>query len=547
MVSTRFLPYFTLLAGVLKAATAAPDGSAPNVVDLGYVKYRGNLSYPDTVAYLGVPYAEPPMGERRWRAPLALNTSRVSSEAGGQTVNLTTNPDFCVQGSTGAGDAGGAGSEDCLKLNIYAPAGAKKGDNLPVLVYIHGGGYVYGNPANWPFDHWIHQSPNVVIASVYYRLDSIGFLTVPEFETEGLGDLNAGFLDQIQALKFVNEHIASFGGDPSKVTINGQSAGGSSVELHLTANTGRNLFHQAIAQSVYRTPLPTPEQQRPMFDYYAEQAGCGTGSVATKVACLRQADVSALSHAQDLVMYNFTGLYNSFHPVVDGKLFTETPTISLLKGNFAHVRVIVGSTSNETLSGGDNITQALKEYFPGLTQTDLQQFLEVYPESDFDNATQRFEVATGEPDVRCGRSIIGLAAAQKSKAFTYRYNQRPSTQAADDTEVHHSAENWMMFRGTSTGFNGTTTFQPQTPQDEAFAAELIAYWLSFVRAGDPNTFKLDRSPEWPAYTVGGKKRIVLQEPKTNDTSVSGSIAEQEPRLETSRCAFVESKAVHQQA
>ena len=101
-----------------------------------------------------------------------------------------------------------------------------------------------------------------MIASVYYRLDSIGFLTVPEFQTEGLGDLNAGFLDQIQALQFIHDHIASFGGDPSKVTINGQSAGGSSVELHLTANTGRNLFHQAIAQSVYRTPLPTPEQQR---------------------------------------------------------------------------------------------------------------------------------------------------------------------------------------------------------------------------------------------------------------------------------------------
>ena len=105
----------------------------------------------------------------------------------------------------------------------------------------------------------------------------------------------------------------------------------------------------------------------------------------------------------------------------------------------------------------------------------------------------------------------------------------------------------MMFRGTSTGFNGTTTFQPQTPLDQAFAEELIAYWLSFVRAGDPNTFKLDRSPVWPAYTVQAKERIVLQEPKTNDTSVSGSITEQEPKLETSRCAFVASKAVHEQA
>ena len=111
----------------------------------------------------------------------------------------------------------------------------------------------------------------------------------------------------------------------------------------------------------------------------------------------------------------------------------------------------------------------------------------------------------------------------------------------------YSAEKWMMFRGTSTGFNGSTTFQPMTPQDDAFAAELIAYWLSFVRAGDPSTFRLARSPVWPAYTVQGKERIVLQEPRSEDTSVSGSVAEQEPELETSRCAFVTSKARHQQA
>ena len=123
-------------------------------------------------------------------------------------------------------------------------------------------GYVYGNPANWPFDHWIHQSPNVVVVSVYYRLDSFGFLSVPELAGGSLGDLNAGFQDQIQALKWVQQHIHSFGGDPTKVTINGESAGGSSVELHLVAHEGQKLFSQAIAQSVYRTPLPSPEQQR---------------------------------------------------------------------------------------------------------------------------------------------------------------------------------------------------------------------------------------------------------------------------------------------
>lgn len=123
-------------------------------------------------------------------------------------------------------------------------------------------GYVYGNPRNWPFDHWVQQSPNVVIVSVYYRLDSFGFLSTPEFGDSTLGDLNAGFSDQIQALRWVQSNIAAFGGDPSRVTINGESAGGSSVELHLVTKNKEKLFSAAIAQSVYRTPLPTPEQQR---------------------------------------------------------------------------------------------------------------------------------------------------------------------------------------------------------------------------------------------------------------------------------------------
>lgn len=122
-------------------------------------------------------------------------------------------------------------------------------------------GYIYGNPANWPFDHWINQSPNIVVVSVYYRLSSFGFLAAPAMRDPANGDLNAGLLDQVQALKWVQGHIASFGGDPKKVTINGQSAGASSVELHLVARASEGLFSQAIAQSVLRAPLPSPEQQ----------------------------------------------------------------------------------------------------------------------------------------------------------------------------------------------------------------------------------------------------------------------------------------------
>ena len=166
--------------------------------------------------------------------------------------------------------------------------------------------------------------PEVVIVSVYYRLDSIGFLAHPAFATNPeLGDLNAGFLDQTEALRWVQNNIAAFGGDPAQVTIDGQSAGASSVELHLVAPQNAGLFNKAIAQSVYRTPLPTPGQQevalpitaadvvthwsyQPLFDFYAEKAGCGSGSLALQMACLRNANISALAPAQDATLYVLT-------------------------------------------------------------------------------------------------------------------------------------------------------------------------------------------------------------------------------------------------
>ncbi|TFK33466.1 Alpha/Beta hydrolase protein [Crucibulum laeve] len=543
---TMLLSAVVVLAGSYVFRNSLLTLSTPqgDIVDTGYAKYLGNRSFPNTVAYLGIPYAEPPVGDRRFRAPLPLNTTRISQTIKG-VVDATNNPEFCIQGTIGAGDAGGAGSEDCLKVNIYAPVGANRGSNLPVLVYFHGGGYVYGNPANWPFDHWIQQSPNVVIVSVYYRLSSFGFLAIPEFRSPANGDLNAGFQDQIQALKWVKQHIASFGGNPQKVTINGESAGGSSVELHLVANENEKLFSGAIAQSVFRTPLPTPEQQQPLFDFYAERAGCSTGSALDKIACLRTASISALARAQDAgISSAFTASgYNVFHPVLDGKIITEFPTKSILAGKFARVPLIVGATTNETLSGGTDPAVSLKSFFPSLTTADIDTILEAYPSTDFASDALRFQTITGESELKCARPILGAAFALRTKAWTYRYNQRNPTSGGSG--VGHASENWMMFRGTNTGTNGTTTFTQMTPTEQSFAAELIAYWLSFVRSGDPNTHKLARSPTWAPYT-SNRARIVLQEDPSNSTTKSGSVIESETLKEVERCAVVASKVDIQQ-
>ncbi|KAF8824730.1 hypothetical protein HHX47_DHR7000131 [Lentinula edodes] len=477
----------------LSASTRAAVAS--DIVDTGYAQYQGNRSFENTVAYLGIPYAEPPLGDRRFRAPLPLNTTRISQDANGQVVDATRYPNFCVQGSTGDNDAGGAGTEDCLTLNIYAPFGARSGDHR----------FVYGNPANWPFDSWIHQSPNVVIASVYYRLDSFGFLNIPEFSDPTNGDFNAGFLDQTESLRWIKAHISAFGGDSNKVTINGQSAGAASVELHLVANQ-ELLFSGAIAQSVGRSPVEMPENQVPVFNFYAETAGCGEGSVVDKLGCLRNASISALARAQDAPRIQpsaFTGAYPTFNPVVDGKIITDYPSVSIQNGKFANVPLIVGDR--------------------GI----YAQMCAIYK-----------------------REIMGGAFASAPKSWTYRYNQ-PNPTLRMPGFTAHAAENWMMFNGINTGFNGSGTFTPMTPVETAFAEELIAYWLSFVRSGDPNTFKQEKSPIWPEYFITGptsefKQRIVFQQDQNNSTILSGSFVEMEPESESTRCKFVASKAQEEQ-
>ncbi|KAL1723549.1 Alpha/Beta hydrolase protein [Schizophyllum commune] len=527
---------FLGLAGFTHITRGSPlrrdDGP---IVDLGYAKYRGNNTNEKTVSYLGIPYAQPPVGDLRFRAPVPLDTTGTV----GDVVDATEYPDFCIQGTTGAGEAGGAGSEDCLKLNIYVPANATEDSKLPVLVYIHGGGYFYGNPAAWPFEHWIEQSPNVVIASVYYRLDSIGFLTAPEFADDAsLGDVNAGFLDQRAALQWVQQHISKFGGDPGQVTINGESAGGASIELHLVATEEEGLFHGAIAQSVYRAPLPTPDQQKPLFDLYLNETGCADGDITEQMACLRAADVSVLARAQDAIRYSTADLpYRLFHPVLDKKIFTDYPTRLITSGKFAQVPLIVGATSNETLAGGESIKAGLQSYFPALSDEDAEKILALYPEDSFSSEQEYTLTATGDPSVRCARTIMGEAFSRSVPAWTYRYNQRNPTEE-NSTLVNHAAENWMMFQGTNTGPNGTFTLTPQSDVELAFAEELIAYWLSFVRAGDPNTYKLDRSPEWTGYSAGERARIVLQEGPEDDVDESGSFVEEEGKEETERCQLV---------
>ncbi|CAE6372247.1 unnamed protein product [Rhizoctonia solani] len=269
---TSALTALFVVALNFNAVVASPTRNATNtVVDLGYASYRGllNETVPDVVSWLGVRYAQPP---RRFRAPLPLDESPRAHNI----TNAQEYPPFCIQGYSswvGPNDTGGAGSEDCLYVNIYAPKGVTNTSSLPVLAYIHGGGYFAGNPRSWPFDNWVQRSPSPFVAvTIYYRLSIFGFLSAPEEPGKGVYAgkdpellLNAGIHDQRLALGFIQRHIRSFGGDPDKVTVMGQSAGAGAVGLHLTArsaNPAERLFSRAVVQSWYRSPFVLPAARK---------------------------------------------------------------------------------------------------------------------------------------------------------------------------------------------------------------------------------------------------------------------------------------------
>ncbi|KAG8786650.1 hypothetical protein FRC19_010850 [Serendipita sp. 401] len=522
-----------------------------------------------TVIFYGVPYALPPVGERRFRAPVSLEHNTLPSLKK-PTVYATKTPEFCIQGALYPGDDrhGGAGSEDCLHLNIYAPStvlnkAANADRRLPVLVYIHGGGFVYGNPLSWPFEHWIESFPDIIIVSVYYRLNIFGFLSTSD-AGEAL-DYNVGFLDQREALKWVKKNIADFGGDPSKITINGQSAGGASVLLHLLANGGRqDLFHQAIAQSVYRPTVRRVSETKKHFEMVAKYAGCDIvgSSTAEQIDCLRQADVVTLVRAAESVA-NETGIVHTL-PVVDGELFTSTPTQLINSGKISRIPVLAGATTDESFAQSNDLKVEMRRWYPHLTDHDIDHIRELCIPEHLENDEELVRTVIGEGVVRCGGTIMAEHLSRAGvPTYAYRFDEPNPTQ--DGTAVQHSAENWWMFQGSNTGVNGTYATTPFTPNQERFSKELMAYWVSFVRSGNPNTHALTGSPSWPKWdaessrkrggwfswlfgpkdTVEPGSRMVLRQGVAGLTASdyeSGSFAEVLPTKEFERCLVMSSIA-----
>lgn len=439
--------------------------------------------------FKGIPYALPPIGPARWKAPTAMphwEGVRTAAEFGPacmQPVSLGVN--------VYAQDLGEM-SEDCLTLNVWTPANAAK---APVFVWIHGGSLATGSSKEKLYDGARLAQQGIIFVSINYRVGVFGYLAHPELSAESpLGvSGNYGLLDQIEALRWVQKNIASFGGDPANVTIAGESAGGLSVMYLMASPAARGLFAKAIAQSAYM--VSTPELKARKFGSpAAEESGA---SLATKlkaadIATLRAMDAPALSNAS--TMAGFAPFGN-----IDGKVLTGQLVDVFDKGQQAHVPLLAGFNSGEIrsltilappkpASAGD-YERVIRERYGDLADG----FLRLYP-----SATLQESIYATTRDALYGwtaERLVKMQTANGAPAFLYLFDH--GYPAADKAGLHafHASELPYLFGNTGR----TPPYWPKIPatQDEAKLSDaMVAYWSSFARTGQPEA---KGAPAWPAY------------------------------------------------
>jgi para-nitrobenzyl esterase len=399
-------------------------------------------------------------------------------------------------------------SEDCLFLNVWSPASATPGAKLPVMVWIHGGGFTGGSGASPNASGAEFARHGVVLVSVNYRLGRFGFFAFPALSRERPDETkgNYAYMDQIAALKWVQRNIAAFGGDPNNVTIFGFSAGGVSVHSLLASPMARGLFHKAIAQSGgSRDSVLTARPMRedgvdPNYPVSAETIGItfarSMGIEGTDQAAL--ASLRALSAEQVLrgapaqpgasvPSYETT-------PVLDGKLVTETAETAYKARRQPRVPLLLGSNSADT--AGNRVRATTKEQFFARFGKWSDQAKAAYdPDGSTDVAVLVSRANDDFGQAEPARFAASAFAANGSPVYLYRFSYvQAAMRERSRAGAPHGGEVAYVFGTLSAGRGGAPA-----PEDHTVARMAQTYWVNFARTGDPNGAGL---PTWPRHDSG---------------------------------------------
>lgn len=434
-------------------------------------------------AFLGLPYAAPPVGDLRWKAPESpakWKGERDATRFGAHCAQNHVFDDIIFQDS--------GPSEDCLFLNVYAPAGAKAKSKLPVMFWIHGGGYSAGASTEPRHNGDFLPLKGVVLVTINYRLGVFGFLAAADLAKESNGAAgNYGMMDMVAALRWVKDNIRKFGGDPDNVTIFGESAGSLAVSTLMASSAARGLFQKGIGESgaTFSETLPTDTLEAREKQDAEWVASLGVTTLA---------ELRALP--TDKVLDAAKNKKGGFWPVVDGKLLTEPVADTYAAGKQAHVPLLAGWNRDEgSFFAMRPVTaEQFKGMIGGLYKERAAEFLTLYP-ADNDAQVLRSAIDYGSDNFIAFGTWKWIEAHRKTgESPVYRYHLElaaPPSKYHPGSYAFHSDDIEYVF--------GTLDTRPGAvwrPEDRKLSEQMMSYWSNFAKTGDPNGPGL---PEWPKY------------------------------------------------
>ncbi|MDT5245505.1 MAG: para-nitrobenzyl esterase [Mycobacterium sp.] len=475
-------------------ATSAP--ADPAVVQTASGAVRGVVA-PDHRLFAGIPYAAPPIGPLRWQPP--------APAPAWQGVREATHPGpRCIQDPGVDMELGRQTDEDCLTLNVWTPL--TNDGHRPVMVWIHGGGFASGNSGLY-VANGLASRGNIIVVTMNYRLGALGFLAHPALGPAGAVG-NYGLADQQVALRWVRDNIAKFGGDPDKVTVAGESSGGTSVCDHLVAPDSAGLFRAAIIQSgPCQAQVALPAAEKISLEY-ADEVGCGQPESAAQ--CLRALPADKL---REPVWYYRIGRDQLSGPVKGTTVLPVDPITGLSEKRAARVPVLIGSNHDEfTLFvalqylRGQGYTAAqypdlLKDTFgPNAGAVEAH-----YPLNSYASVPLAYSAAVTDAVFACEADRMADALSGTEPVYAYEFNDRDAPapdalrQLPFPVGASHSLELRYLF--------DIGDAPPLNPAQRALADQMVDYWTAFVTSGSPQA---PGQPNWPTFDAATGKVLSLQ-------------------------------------